>query len=222
MFLTADDFNLIPYAIPNLSLVSNSFQDYVDDCERVTLKKLLGVELYYEFIEALENMPDEWDATITYGIGTRVVYGYDIWESNADSVGEIPAVGGAWTLIEEDNKWLMLRDGGTFTWRETCCQGDYATEWLGVADMLKPYVFYSWLRDTWDNHSGIGVVVSNAENAEKIAPARRLVDAYTAFSEKANVMLSFIQSEAYLDPAVYNCCSCWPGVFPGSMNTFNL
>lgn len=59
MFVTASDFNLQPYNIPNLD-GSNNFEQFVEDYEELILKRMLGIELYNEFMEALEeDYPDQ-------------------------------------------------------------------------------------------------------------------------------------------------------------------
>lgn len=220
MFLTPSDFNILPYSIPNLSQVVNTFQKYVNAAEEKRLKELLGVELYYEFIEGLEALPADWDAATAYIIDEEVSYGVSVWKAISPSTNVEPIEGTDWTKVRDD-KWLKLEKGFVFVYQDSCCRGPHTTEWLGVADMLKPYVFYRWTRDTWDNNSGIGVVQAKAENAEVIAPARRLVDAWNDHADKANTMIDFVFSEDYNDPATYNTCAC---CFPyvEHLNTFGL
>jgi hypothetical protein len=221
MFCTPSDFNLIPYAIPNVEQFVNTLQPYIDVAEERILKQLLGVQLYNEFIAGRALLPSQWVVTTSYLMGQQVVDGISIWEAVSDNNGVQPVEGSDWKKVE-DNKWLKLEMGFVFIYQDSCCHGDHSTEWLGLVSMLTPYIFYSWLRDTWDNYSGIGVVQPKAENADFIAPSRRLVDAYTDFAEQANTMLAFVQTSAYLDPNVYNCCACWPGDVPGSINTFGI
>jgi len=213
MFCTPTDFDLIPYNIPNLNLVVNTFQEYIDKKEKQILKRLLGAPLYVDFIEGREALPAEWDVATQYVIGDHVVYGVDVWQSIADNVGVVPSENASWTIFETGNQWLILEKGSIFY-----LDGYAIGEWLGLVDMLIPYIFYSWLRDTWDNNTGIGVVQSNAENSEKIAPSRRLVDSWNEFAIKATAMQYMIAAanvpdEIYLD---------WLMVPVGSLNTFNL
>lgn len=59
MFLTANNFTLVPYDLP-ASTMPNSFQAYVDEKEKEALIKVLGRELYLEFVEGLEeDYPDD-------------------------------------------------------------------------------------------------------------------------------------------------------------------
>ncbi len=68
MFLIVDNFNKVPYSIPPGRLVSeddntvfsDTFQAYLDEKEADILKKLLGLELYDEFIAGLdEDYPEQ-------------------------------------------------------------------------------------------------------------------------------------------------------------------
>lgn len=84
--------------------------------------------------------------------------------------------------LDEDypeQRWVDLRDGATYVHQ-------YKTyEWVGMKKMLKPFIFQSWLTDTFDNNSGIGVVVAKAENAKVINPGNRISRAYNEFSRIA-------------------------------------
>jgi len=54
MFVDQTDFNVTPYIIPN-QVDSRDLQDYIDAKETFYLKKILGIDLYREFIEGLET-----------------------------------------------------------------------------------------------------------------------------------------------------------------------
>jgi hypothetical protein len=212
-FCTPSDFDLLPYAIPNLSLVVNSFQRYVNEREAEALKKLLGVQLYKAFIAGLEALPDDWSATVNYTVGMQVTYGLDIFEALTDNLNTIPEVGAAWSLIEEGNKWLKLEKGFEFSYYGVTYQ------WLGMVDMLKPYIFSYWTRDTFDNNSGIGVVQGKAENAEVIEPKTRIVRSYNEYAHRARTLAAYIESVNVGQPPLYEN---WQYHDPCSMNTFGL
>jgi hypothetical protein len=224
MFCTAADFNLIPYAIPNLNLVVNTFQPYVDAMEEEILKKLLGTTLYLDFMEGRAALPAEWMPSPTaYTTGDHVVYGVSIWEALTDSSGVIPVEGVDWTEVEQ-NKWLELEKGAMFTY-----SAPYEYEWKGLSDMLKPYIFAMWTRDTYDNNSGIGVVQGKAENAEVIAPDIRIARAWNLFAEKVDTMFWFMETANTIDPSVPVTdppapliYENWQGRFPGFMNTYGI
>lgn len=131
MFLTASDFNILPYNIPNVE-TNNSFQTYVNEHEADVLKSLMGIVFYTAFVEGLaEPSPEQ--------------------------------------------RWLDLRDGATYELKGR------TYEWPGMKKMLKPFIYKSWLSDTWDNDTGIGVVQSKAENAQKVSPSKRIWNAYAAY-----------------------------------------
>lgn len=180
MFLYPEDFDVIPYSIPNLDKVENTFMDYVDTEEEKVLREILGSKLYESFIQ---------------GIG--------VVDSNS---GDAPI----------EDKWLKLRDGSTY---ENCGK---QYKYKGMVSLLKPYIYAMWLRDSWDNHSGIGIVKADAENATVINPGRRIVRGYNDFSNQvggrfnhANTLYGFlsVNSEDYPD---------WVFTYQGRMNIFNL
>ena len=227
MFCTAADFNLLPYSIPNLSQVANTFQPYVDKKEAEMLKRLLGVALYNAAIAGHTALPPLW-ANGSYDIGDRVLYLNDIYEAIADNVNKPPDANPDVWLFIESNIWAPLGQGAIIVWDGGTCGGvDQQIEWLGIKDMLIPYIFYCWLRDTWDNNSGIGIVQGKAENSEVIPPARRLVDAYNDFVLKARTMDAFIVSSntpdvVYPDYRNNNSCGYDYPFYPGTLNTFGL
>lgn len=59
MFLTATDFNIIPYNLPNLDKVGSAFQTYVDRTEKEILISLLGVDTYEAFVAGMAT-PGKW------------------------------------------------------------------------------------------------------------------------------------------------------------------
>jgi hypothetical protein len=66
MFVSAEDFNLIPWNLPNLDQVENSFPDFIDEQEQVILKQVLG-RVFYEALAAAEVMeatPERWQKFI--------------------------------------------------------------------------------------------------------------------------------------------------------------
>jgi len=218
MFCTPSDFDLLPYAIPNLTLVANTFPLYIEEKEREALTKLLGSQFYNEFIAGLEALPPDWEpAPVAYTIGQQVVNGVSIWQALADNSGVEPVEGADWTKVE-DNKWLQLEKGFGFSY-----YGVYY-EWLGMVDMLKPYIFSYWLRDTFDNASGIGVVQGKAENAEVIAPATRIARAYNQYAHRAYVMYYYMEvvNSTTDPPPLYPSWNLQNVCEPGTMNTFGI
>lgn len=230
MFVVATDFDVIPYAIPNLT-GNNSFPVYVNREEEKILKSLFGKTFYDSFIDALESTP-EWVSTEATVIGKNYAYGNDVWEALTVQTGTAPVAGVNWALVEEDNKWLKLKNGADYVIIEK------TYEWVGMKKLLIPYIFAMWLRDTFDNNSGIGVVVAKGENSKVINPGNRISRTFNEFSrlaggchEMKNTLYGFLKQEgtlgtfdetfdesfetfgAYLD-------FVWKD--PGRMNTFQL
>ena len=54
MFLDQTDYTVTPYIIPN-QVDSRDLQDYIDQKEEEHLKKILGIDLYREFMEGIET-----------------------------------------------------------------------------------------------------------------------------------------------------------------------
>ena len=220
MFCTPSDFNIPPYSIPNLNLVINTFQQYIDEHEAAILKKLLGVQFYNEAIAGHNALPPAWKNG-PYNVGDRVLYLNDTYEAIQDHNNKPPNISPTFWLFIEHNIWADLGQGSTFTFTFSCSniQGQSVQgEWLGIKDMLKPFIYYSWLRDSFDNYTGIGVVQANAENSTVERPARRLVDAYNEFSKKAVTMHEFIEWSNTPDVIYEN----YYPIYPGTINTFNL
>src|SRR5690606_30887242 len=95
-------------------------------------------------------------------------------------------------------------------------------QWKGMVSLLRPYIYAMWLRDTWDTHTGIGVVKADAENAKVITPGRRIVRGYNDFSNQAGghfnrsgTLYGFLSE----NPDVY---TDWNFTYQGRMNIFNL
>lgn len=230
MFVVATDFDVIPYAIPNLT-GNNSFPDYVDREEEDILKSLLGKSLYDAFIEGLEEIP-EWVSTSATVIGNQYAYGLDVWEAETVQTGTAPVAGADWTLVEEDNRWLKLKKGADYVY-------NYKTyEWVGMKKMLIPYIFSMWLRDTFDNNSGVGVVVAKGENSKVINPGNRIARTFNEFSriagnckEKENTLYGFLDQEGFVGTfddtfdetfQTFNAYLNFVFKNPGRMNTFQL
>jgi hypothetical protein len=190
MFVTAADFNLIPYSIPNVE-ANNSFQDYVDSAEKMVLESLLGISLYDAFVEGLNtDYPEE--------------------------------------------RWIDLRDGANYEIGVTLKK----YRWVGMKKMLTPYIYQEWLSDTWDNHTGIGIVKGKGENAKVINPGRRIASAYHMFStiagkhcERRNTLYGFLTQmgiSGTFDDTFDDSFSSFEEYLnfsfkdPGSKNTFQL
>lgn len=230
MFVTSSNFDILPYSLPNLDKVS--FSDYVDQVEEEALLKLLGRQLYDAFIAGLPA--NTFDATVATVIGTQYAYGNDVWEALTVQTGTAPVAGINWTLVEEDNKWLELKNGAEYeyvskTWK-----------WIGMAKLLTPFVYSRWVKDNVDSFSGNGVVVPNNENSQIISPIHRISRAHNDYAEKVGVIRGFAsayqlgsyrwnQCFSYEDTLVGFLTAKGEGVYdgwtfesPGLMNIANI
>lgn len=147
MFVDASDYDVLPYNIPNLNSLSDQFSAYVDEQEEIILKRLLGYQLYTEFVAGIAATPLA-------------------------------------------NKWKNLRDGAEYTYL------DVTYRWDGMKALLKPFIYSVWLRDTFDSHSGGGIIISGPENAEVISPNTRIVRAWNQYCMKAGASSRY---NGYLD-----------------------
>lgn len=147
-FVATTDFDVLPYNIPNLDTLEDQFTAYVDEQEPKLLKKLLGYQLYSEFIAGLAVTPT-------------------------------PAA-----------KWTDLKNGKEYTYL------DVTYKWEGMVAMLRPLIYYKWLSDTYDFHTGGGIAISDPENAEIISPNTRLVRAFNDYAMQAGVNYRY---NGYLD-----------------------
>lgn len=128
--------------------------------------------------------------------------------------------------------WVNLRDGDDYLF-------NYKTyEWVGMKAMLKPYIYSEWLRDTFDSHSGIGVVVGKGDNAKVINPGNRIARGWNAFSDivgdschQKNTLHGYLSVSGYagtfdgfFDDSFEKFSRYFDFVFksPGYKNTFNL
>lgn len=70
MFVPITAFDNMPYQIPNLDRIANSFQAYIDLKEEEILRDVLGTDLYEEFILELEANYEgtKWDELVNGAI----------------------------------------------------------------------------------------------------------------------------------------------------------
>jgi hypothetical protein len=187
MFVLSSSFDVPPYSLPDLGS-NNSFGDYVENAERVILKKLFGKTFYDEFVVALNALPSEYVSTVPTVVGDEYVYGNSIWEALTVQTGTAPSEGSNWTIVEENNKWLKLKNGFDYELNEK------TYEWIGMVEMLKPFIYYSWTKDTFDTQTGNGIVIPDAENGSVINPGSRLSYAFNNFSKIVGYGYSEIDS----------------------------
>lgn len=186
MFVLSSDFQRLPYKIPNLGETTEEatdtaaeFATYFAEKEAYILKKLLGKAFYDEFIEEWTAIDVAWSSATTYGVDDEITYGRTLWKSlQAANINHTPAEGAWWTEVT-DNVWANLVYGLNYVYAEK------TYEWVGMAELLRPYIYQAWVRDTYDNHTGAGMVVAANENGVDISPAFRISNAFNKFSELA-------------------------------------
>lgn len=220
MFVIAQDFDVQPYLLPNLDKKPNSFSDFVTAREEEALRQLLGHLLYDEFIEGLAALPAEWSAATDYAVDALVVLGDDIWKSLQNpNLNQPVAEGAYWTLEEEANKWLLLKNGGQYY---TVTNSQITKRWDGMKKLLKPLIYSDWLAFGYTESTGNGEVKSKVENGTVVSPKRKVVSAFNDYSKmagngksKSNTLYGFLIANSDLYPDF---------VFgdPGRMNIFNL
>jgi hypothetical protein len=188
--ITAQDFNQIPYNVPNALAQkpgggveeNEQFNAYIDEKVQETMVKLLGASLYKSFIEGLDALPDEWIGTNApgYAVDDLVLYQSHVWKSLvANNLNVIPEEGISWTMIEDD-QWLMLYNGvPEYSFNAN------SQSWAGLKKVLIPNVFASWLTDTYDDYTKSGIATRATENATVISPGLRITNAYRDFSKRA-------------------------------------
>lgn len=94
-FVSITDFDIAPYAIPNLGESQEQFDLYVADQQEDVLRQLLGNALYDAFKDGLDVDTDSDDS------GTPLV------DESEDDV---------------EQRWLYLKNGATYTYNERTCK----------------------------------------------------------------------------------------------------
>lgn len=176
MFLTANDFNLLPYNIPNADKVANTLPDYISAKEEKALVDLIGRQFYNDLIAGIVS---DWVNTSATVINQEYAYGLNVWKALTVQTGTAPVEGSDWTLVRENDKWLKFKKGANYEY------AGRTYKWVGLATLLKPYVYFYWLRDNSVKFSGIGTVVASAENSMVVNPSQLLVRAWNDYANMA-------------------------------------
>ncbi len=177
MFVTAEDFNTLPYQLPSLKNgAAEEFQNFIDAEEEVYLTEVLGDNLYDAFIGGLNGLPAVLDLTVPTVIGQQYVYGNDVWQALTETTGVIPSEGTDWTLIEEDNRWLLLKNGNTYT-----VNGKFY-RWAGMIKTLKALIYSRWVEYT--SLTVNGLVTPKTENNIPVDPGTLICRAWNDWSKK--------------------------------------
>ncbi len=181
MFVTASDFNVLPYLLPSMPVPGKGeeFQRFIDSKEEDYLREVLGDNLYDAFISGLNDLPAEWDEEEPYAIGAQVVFGNDVWESLTDSnTGIEPVEGVDWTLIDGDNRWLLLKNGNLYM------VNDKNYRWYGMVKTLKALIFSRWVEYNAQQLTINGFVTPKVENNYPVDPGTMICRAWNDWSKK--------------------------------------
>lgn len=220
MFVTFSNFELEPYKLTNLDRFENMYLERAELSEDEALLKLLGRQLYTAFLDALDEMPDAWLDSFETVIGTEYTYGNDIWEALTITEGTVPVEGADWTLVEENNIWLKLKNGADYTYASK------TWKWLGMAKLMTPKVYSDLLAQNEEMFTGIGMASSTPENSLKVSPAKKICDCHNAYSKifgiLANGCMTYEDSLIGFLTANSTDYPDWYFENPGKMNTFGI
>jgi len=178
MFVALTDFEVNPYLIPSKPENSNGLTAFIELKEREILEKTLGL-LFYRAMEAGVNaLPAEWSSTnpANYDIGVQVVYEKDIYQSTIADNPNVPNTLTGWTK-QPVNRWLRLKKGDVYT------NESKENVWVGMKEMLKPYLHAMYLRDYSTSIVANGLVKHVSENSEPANPNQRIMSGYNRFAD---------------------------------------
>jgi len=179
MFVTAQDFNVLPYRLPSLATgAAEEFQNFIDAEEEMYLREVLGDNLYDAFISGLNGLPGLWVSTVATVINQQYVYGNDVWKALTVQTGTVPVEGSDWELIEANNRWLLLKNGSTYL-----ANGKYY-RWYGMVKTLKALIYSRWTEYNVFQQTVNGTVTPKTENNIPFDPGTLICRAWNDWSEK--------------------------------------
>lgn len=187
MFVTAENFELDPYSLPNL-VSDNSFFPYVEREEKSRLRKILGGLFYDAFIEGMEGLPSEWEGDpVIYAVNDEVIYGSDTYKSLiANNTAIIPGSDPTKWELQPVNKWLTLKNGKSYV------HEGIRYDWVGMELLFTPYIYYMrTLHRAKSNVGAGGIAETKLENAVVINPGAALADAWNEFEKMLGDQCSF-------------------------------
>jgi hypothetical protein len=90
-----------------------------------------------------------------------------------------------------DPKWLALRDGAEFEYQ------DVKYKWVGFTNTLKEspiayYTFWKFMSDKNFLFTGIGTVISNSENSNRVSPINYLVTVWNRMVNDNRILEKFL------------------------------
>lgn len=101
--------------------------------------------------------------------------------------------------LDEDypeERWLALKNGARYMYNGK----EY--EWVGMKELLIPYVYSEWVANDETILTGVGTGQSKTENLKRLKPVKKISDAFNDYSEKAggcceykNTLYGFLYQE---------------------------
>lgn len=178
MFCIVDDFDVLPYALPNLKdqtgeTVKDGFAEFVDEQEETALRKVLGDVLYEAFVAGL---PTVYDPEVETVVDVLYGYGNDVWKALVATTEAAPVAGVNWELIEENNRWLELKNGIEYLDTQSKTRN-----WNGMKALLKPLIYSKWVEFGSSRVAGLGVVVADAENSSVVMSNLQIIKGQNAY-----------------------------------------
>lgn len=200
MFLVAQDFDVPPYDLPNLSEVVNTFPDFINEQEEWWLRKVLGNFFYDELVLGIEALPNAW-VVGSFNIDDEATYNNQVWKSLVDDNILVPSVVNQWEELPLKTRWLLLRDGASYTYNIV------KYKWYGMVKMLKPFIHSKWMEELAIKKAASGASVTNTENSQRVDSAQIICKGWNMAQElscgKPDYMCWYIVY-LYYDPYWYN------------------
>lgn len=187
MFVTAQDFELMPYVLPNLATVdsvepnvmtdnSETFTRFVVATEDEFLPKILG-SFFYDTMRAQLAILPAWDETVPTVVNNWYSYGVDVWKALTVQTGTAPEEGVNWELLEEGNRWLELKNGVTYTANKR------KRKWEGMKNLVRPLVYSQWVRSRATYLAENGMDLANSENSTSQNPGEEIANSWNRYAE---------------------------------------
>lgn len=159
MFVTSADFNIPPLDIPSLTPgEGTTFAAFIIQEEERHLREVMGDQLYESFIDGLNDLPGDYSLTVATVINQEYVYGNDVWKALTVTTGVAPSVGTDWQIVEEDNRWLLIKNGSTYQYSGK----NY--RWAGMKAAIKPLIYSKWCEVKVSELTKNGRVIPKVEN----------------------------------------------------------
>lgn len=184
MFTTIEDYNAIPYNLTNLKGAESleaEFNQFITDNEENTLRKLFGSLFWNAFKAGVKALPGTFATETAYLTGVSVTYGASIFTALVDvpDTNIVAPVDGVTWAIQPVNRWLVLREGATYTYNYK------EFNWVGMRALCVALIYSLWVESVTDNPSGAGIVTLDTENASVTSPAIRIARGVNLFAQLA-------------------------------------